>query len=354
MNPRSAAVAQIVTGSAAALALLFYLRAILVPLVIAFVLAVLVNALVEFIRHRWTAAPTWAVASLTGLLIISVAVAAVFALAQGPGQIVAQGPALIGRLDELAVQLGRLLHLHRDLHVAAIVGNVSVAQFAAYVLGAVQGIGTNLLLVIVYFGFMLAGRQRLSRKIDNAAGSSSRAGTVRAAVARIATQIQTYVWVQTITGTILTLSAVAVMSAVGLHNVLFWAVIFFMLTFIPQIGVTIGSVAPSLLALIQFQTVWQAITIFVAIQVVATLVGNLIYPRLQAETQNMDPLVALLSLSFWTVLWGLPGAFLAVPLTLMIMIVFAQFESTMWIPALLSNDGKPMLRKRTRRLPPTD
>jgi hypothetical protein len=43
-----------------------------------------------------------------------------------------------------------------------------------------------------------------------------------------------------------------------------------------------------------------------------------------------------------------------VPLTLMIMIVFAQFESTMWIPALLSNDGKPMLLRRTRRLPPGD
>ena len=65
----------------------------------------------------------------------------------------------------------------------------------------------------------------------------------------------------------------------------------------------------SLFALIQFPTAWQAITIFVVIQVVATVVGNLIYPRLQAETQNIDPVATLLSLAFWSWLWGLPGAF---------------------------------------------
>jgi predicted PurR-regulated permease PerM len=130
------------------------------------------------------------------------------------------------------------------------------------------------------------------------------------------------------------------MLAVGLDNVLFWSVVFFLLTFIPNIGVTVGSIAPALFALLQFSTVWQAIVIFVSIQVVATVVGNLIYPRLQAETQNIDPVATILSLAFWTLLWGLAGAFLAVPMTLMTMMVFAQFPKTKWIAALLSNDGK--------------
>ena len=94
-------------------------------------------------------------------------------------------------------------------------------------------------------------------------------------------------------------------------------------------------------ALIQFPTVWQAVVIFVVIQIVATVVGNMIYPRLQAETQNIDPLATILSLSFWTLLWGLAGAFLAVPLTLMSMMVFAQFDRTKWVAGLLSNDGRP-------------
>ena len=63
--------------------------------------------------------------------------------------------------------------------------------------------------------------------------------------------------------------------------------------------------------------------------------------RLQAETQNIDPLATILSLSFWTLLWGLAGAFLAVPLTLMSMMVFAQFDRTKRVAAMLSNDGRP-------------
>jgi predicted PurR-regulated permease PerM len=135
------------------------------------------------------------------------------------------------------------------------------------------------------------------------------------------------------------------MLAVGLNNVLFWTVIFFLLTFIPNIGVTVGSIAPSLFALVQFQTLWQAIAIFAVTQLAAFVVGNFIYPRLQAQTQNIDPIVTLLSLAVWSWLWGLPGAFLAVPLTLMLMMLFAQFDSTRWLSALLSNDGRPVFRK---------
>lgn len=351
-SSRTIATAQIITGVAAAIALLHFLASILIPFVIAFVLAVLVNALVRFIQARWAAAPSWAVSLLAGLVVIVLASAGIFVMAQGTVQMVAQGPALVSRLDEIAVGVGRSLHLKEPLHLSAVVGQVSVADVAGFLLSGMQGLFSGLLLMVVYFGFMLAGRRRIGRKIEAAAGSSSRASAINDTFTRVAADIETYVWVQTITGTILTLSAAVVMLAVGLNNVLFWVVIFFLLTFIPNIGVTIGSIAPSLFALIQFDTVWQAITIFVVIQIVATFVGNFIYPRLQAQTQNIDPVATLLSLAFWSWLWGLPGAFLAVPMTLMAMMVFAQFPSTKWVAALLSNDGRPLFRKKAPAPPP--
>jgi AI-2 transport protein TqsA len=345
VTTRTLGAAQIITGIAAAIALLHFLASILIPFVIAFVLAVLVNALVRFIQNLWAAAPAWAVSLLAGLLVIAAASGGIFAMAQGAAQIVAQGPALIARLDEIALGVGQSLHLREPLHLSAVVGKVSVAEVAGFVLSGMQGLLSGLLLMVVYFGFMLAGRQRISHKVEHVAGSSGRAETIKNTAKRIAADIETYVWVQTITGTILTLAAVVVMLAVGLDNVLFWAVIFFLLTFIPNIGVTVGSIAPSLFALIQFPTVWQAVTVFAVIQVVATVVGNFIYPRMQAQTQNIDPVATLLSLAFWSWLWGLPGAFLAVPLTLMSMMVFAQFESTAWVSAMLSNDGKPLFHR---------
>ena len=308
-------------------------------------LAVQVNALVHFIQRRSANAPAWAVSLLAGVVVIVTASAGIFIMAQGVAQMVAQGPALLTRLDSISVGVGRSLHLHEPLHLTAIVGKVSVADVAGFLLAGMQGLFSGLLLMVVDFGFILAGRKRIAAKVERVAGSSSRASVIKTTVGRIEADIETYVWVQTITGLILTTSATAVMLAVGLNNVLFWAVNFFLLTFIQNIGVTVGSIAPSLFALIQFPTVWQAITIFVIIQVVATIVGNLIYPRLQAHTQNIDPVATLLSLAFWSWLWGLPGAFLAVPMTLMSMMVFSQFESTWWVAALLSNDGNPVFHK---------
>jgi predicted PurR-regulated permease PerM len=345
LTQRTIGTAQIITGTAAAIALLHFLASILIPFVIAFVLAVLVNALVRFIKNRWAAAPSWAVSLLAGLVVILLASGGIFVMVQGTAQIFSQGPALLARLDEIALDLGQSLHLREPLHLSAVVGKVSIADVAGFVLSGMQGIFSGLLLMVVYFGFMLAGRRRIGRKMEAVAGSYSRASAIKETYTRISADIETYVWVQTITGLILTASATIVMMAVGLDNVLFWAVIFFLLTFIPNIGVTVGSIAPSLFALIQFPTVWQAITIFAVIQIVATVVGNLIYPRLQADTQNIDPVATLLSLAFWSWLWGLPGAFLAVPMTLMSMMVFAQFESTAWVAALLSNDGKPVFHK---------
>ncbi|MEO8456004.1 MAG: AI-2E family transporter [Sphingomicrobium sp.] len=350
MTTRTLGAAQIITGVAAAIALLHFLASILIPFVIAGVLAVLVNALVRFIQNRWPAAPAWAVSLLAGLVVILTASGSIFVMAQGTAQMVSQGPALVARVDQISVDVGESLHLREPLHLSAVVGKVSVTEVAGFLLSGMQGLLSGLLLMVVYFGFMLAGRKRIGRKIENVAGSSARAATIKETLKRIAGNIETYVWVQTITGVMLTVSAVIVMFAVGLDNVLFWAVMFFLLTFIPNIGVTVGSVAPSLFALVQFPTVWQAITIFVVIQVVATVVGNFIYPRLQAQTQNIDPVATLLSLAFWGWLWGLPGAFLAVPMTLMSMMVFAQFESTAWVAAMLSNDGKPLFQ-RTRDAP---
>ena len=283
--------------------------------------------------------------ALAALVVIISAAGGLFVLVQGMVQIVAEGPKLADRLDQIVMELGRSLHLREELHLKAIIGSVNVPHLAGSILSGLQGFAAGLLLMVVYFGFMLAGSERISRKIDVAAGSSQRATAIKDVARRASTDIETYIWVQTVTGVMLTASAIIVMMIVGLNNILFWSILFFLLTFIPNIGITIGSVLPSLFALIQFPTYWPALAIFVVTQIAATVVGNFIYPRMQAETQNIDPVVTLLALAFWTVLWGIPGAFLAVPLTLMSMMVFAQFPDTRWVAALLSNDGKPVFRK---------
>jgi predicted PurR-regulated permease PerM len=338
-----------VTGIALGMGLLFFLRSILVPVVIAFVLAILVDAFVRSIVRFWPKAPGWAVAALAGAVIGLSAFTAFYVIAQGAVEIVHQGPALIARLDQLVAESGRSFGLDEPLRLSTLIGRVSVPQLAGDILAGAQGIVSGMFLMIVYFGFMLASRQRVAVKVRNIAASSDRADAIKAGMTRIAADIETYVWVQTLTGVMLAGVSGAVMVAVGLDNALFWTVILFLLSYIPIIGVTVGSVAPALFALLQFPSVWPAVVVFAGIQIAAFVVGNLIYPRMQADTQNIDPVATILALAFWGFLWGVPGTFLAVPLTLMLMMVCAQFEHTRWVAVLLSNDGRPPEPRSNRR-----
>ncbi|OYX91426.1 MAG: hypothetical protein B7Y78_12205, partial [Caulobacter sp. 35-67-4] len=84
-----------------------------------------------------------------------------------------------------------------------------------------------------------------------------------------------------------------------------------------------------------------AIILFVALQAIYFVVGNIVLPRMQSDSLNMDPTVVLLSLAVWGALWGVPGMFLSTPLTVAFMVILAQFDGTRWIAILLSEDGDP-------------
>lgn len=338
---RQIGIASVIVGTAAGLALLYFLRNIIIPLVVATVLVVLVQALVRAIGHRWRWMPDWLVAVLAALTIIVSSAVAIYVLVQGVTQMVAQGPALVARIEGLLQDASRIWGLEQPLHVSTVIGQVSLPQLAGRLLTGVQGLFSALILVILYFVFLLAERQKVARKVRNMAASRAQSSAILGGLEQVGEDIQTYIWVQTLTGLMLAGGSALIMFAVGLDNALFWTFVLFLLSFIPILGVTIGSVAPALFALLQFPTLWPAIIIFGGIQVVAFVVGNLVYPTMQAQTQNISPVATLLSLAFWTMLWGMPGAFLSVPLTLILMLICAKFDSSRWVAVLLSNDGAP-------------
>ena len=101
----------------------------------------------------------------------------------------------------------------------------------------------------------------------------------------------------------------------------------------------------SIFALLQFDSLWPAAILAAVLQGVQFVVGNIIQPRMQGESLNMDPVVILLSLALWGAIWGLPGMFLSTPIAVMAMVILAQFDGTRWIAILLSDDGEPVRAK---------
>jgi AI-2 transport protein TqsA len=139
------------------------------------------------------------------------------------------------------------------------------------------------------------------------------------------------------------LASWVLMYSVGLDFAAFWALLIFVLNFIPNIGSLVATIFPSLLALIQFDTLTPFLVILIGVGSIQMLVGNVLEPQLMGRSLNVSPLVIILSLVVWSFMWGIPGMFLAVPVTVIVMIVFYNFDSTRWIALLMSQDGR--LRK---------
>jgi len=79
--------------------------------------------------------------------------------------------------------------------------------------------------------------------------------------------------------------------------------------------------------------------VLIGVGAVQLAVGNFLEPKMMGSTLNVSPLVVMLSLTLWGSIWGIAGMFLSVPITVMMMIIFAHFERTRYLAVLLSGDG---------------
>jgi predicted PurR-regulated permease PerM len=163
---------------------------------------------------------------------------------------------------------------------------------------------------------------------------------VRGLFRRIGGAIQDYLWVMTLMSTVTTLLSYAVMRWVGMEFALFWATAIFFLNYIPTIGSILGTVLPAAFALFQFQAVEPAAFTLVAIGIVQFLVGNVLLPKVAGKTLNISLFVTIFSLFAFGALWGVTGMFVAMPITAILIITFANFPATRPIAVLLSRTGE--------------
>jgi predicted PurR-regulated permease PerM len=107
----------------------------------------------------------------------------------------------------------------------------------------------------------------------------------------------------------------------GLPDPVAWAVLGFILNFIPYIGALIMEAALFLVGLVMFPALAQALIAPLLFLALATLEGHFITPSIIGHRLTLNPLTVFLSLVFWTWLWGPVGAFLAVPLLIVGLVV---------------------------------
>ncbi len=290
------------------------------------------------------AAPEWLRLTLATLviagalvLLVGVATDSVDRLLQRVPQYQAQ---LVALVQQGAAVLGIESEPSWDSIRQAVMAQVNLQRLAGSTLGWAASLVGTLVVVALYVAFLLVERRHFDAKIGQLAPGPGHAARIRRVVADINRRIGTYLALKTLLGVLLGLASWAILAAMGVELAPFWALLVGLLNYVPYVGSILGVALPALFALLQFGDLKTALVLTGALSLVQFLNGHLLDPYLMGSSLNLSPFVILVSLTVWTALWGLPGAFLAVPLTASIVMVLAQFGGSRPIAVLLSKKGE--------------
>ena len=328
--------AAIVTGFA-----LWALRRILEPLALAVFLLIMVDGMARVLRHRVKWFPTRLATTAAVSFLVAVLAMTIWLTADNAQDFAAKLPNYTTRIDQLLARGANQLGLQVTPTAADLLHKFNPGRYAGVVAHGLSGAGEIFVFVMIYLGFLLASRQGFADKTAALFKTKSERTEAGKVFERIRHGVEQYIWVQTVVGVIITGASAALMAATGLSHIPFWCLIIFLANYIPAIGAAIGVLFPAVFGLVEFDGLVRAMILVVGLEAIHFAVSHVVQPRMQGKSLNLDPIVVLLALAFWGVLWGVTGAFLSTPLTVLAMALLAEFPGTKPLAVMLSSDGKP-------------
>lgn len=328
---------------AVALALLWVGRPFLIPLAVAVLLWTLLNGLAAIVRrvpiagHRL---PGWLALALA-TAVIALAVFLVYrVLASQIAAFVEVAPQYEESLRRLIEQGADLLGLDVSREMAQLRERIDVPGLVSGLAAAIGTLAVDIVWVGIYLAFLLLEQRRFSDKVRQLRPPGMNAGDLERLLVDMARKIQFYLWIKTLMGALTALVGYGILWALDVDFAPLWALIIFFLNYIPNIGSFVAVLLPVALSLVQFEALVQPLLLLAALGLVQFLIGNVLEPQVAGRSLNLSPLVIILALTFWGMLWGVAGMVLCVPITVSLAIVCSYFSALRWIAVLLSSDGR--------------
>jgi predicted PurR-regulated permease PerM len=176
------------------------------------------------------------------------------------------------------------------------------------------------LLVIFFF---LSGWTAMRKQTITSRGSFEGALTTARVIQQVVAATSTYLGTITLINVLLGTTMALILWWLGMDSPLMWGGIVAVLNYVPYLGPIAAALLLALGGLISFPDVWTALLpplIFIGLHMIE---ANAITPMVVGKRVRINPLLILLSLSFWAWVWGTTGALLAIPLLIILKTVFA-------------------------------
>lgn len=328
----------LILGAAFCLGLPFALQAgaeFFLPLTAAIVIAIALVPLLEWLERRGLPSALAAFLALaTFLAIINAALAIIVVPATGW---FARIPESIPRIQS---NLAPLIDFYSTLQrfvdrtlMSVASGTEATAQAVAataptsvvdYFISSAPSAAIQLFFAVLVIFFFLAGWTRLRKGTIRRRGSFDGAMQTARVIQNVVDATADYLATITMINAILGLTVSLLLWALGMPSPFMWGGIVSICNFVPYLGPIVAAVLLGLGGLMTFDAVGLALLpalIFIGVHLVE---ANLITPLVLGKRLTINPLLILVSLSFWGWVWGTPGALLAVPLLLILQTVLAS------------------------------
>jgi predicted PurR-regulated permease PerM len=337
---------------------LFFARDFLLPIVIALLLDLLFSPVVRACTRIGIGAPFGAAIVVLGLLgLVSFGA---YELSTPLERWISEAPATLAkaeaRMKKLTKPLERVRRTAEQVETAAAGATPPKATevvvrgpgLLARVFGTTQRFVAGSLEVLILLYFLLAAGdlflQKLVKVLPQLGDKRTAVQIARKAESSISTYLITALAVNVGEGIVVGV----VMYLLGMPNPLLWGALVTLLEFVPYLGAATITIVLTIAAMTTFDAVGRALLVPASFLAINLVQGNLISPLLYSRRLTLNPVALFVGLAFWWWIWGIPGAFIAVPLMATFKIFCDHIESLAPIGEFLGQRDEEERRETVR------
>jgi AI-2 transport protein TqsA len=305
-------------------ATLSFMKPALVPLVFSFFLYGIISSLI-----RWTSGRLKINKTIATILVFAFLLLAIVELI---GMVLDSVSLLMVNIDQYKDQVIGLLKtitakvpiqaFHLDMEM--FLDQLRIMPYFSYARSFTSGIITvvgNLFLILTFLFFFLLGEKK--------------SDLTNPMLKNILVKVTAYVSIKFFTSLLSGLLVGILLFSFNINMFMLFAFFTIILNFIPNVGATIATLLPLPIILFQYGAGWQMVTMLSVMTMIHLFIGNFLDPKIMGENLDLHPVTILVFLIFWGLVWGIPGLFLAVPITCILKIVLSRIDNTRTIAEIL-------------------
>lgn len=326
----------------------YFARTFFLPVMLALLVTLTFSPMVRYLRRQGI--PSVVSAVLLVLALFAFLGSAALYLSDPVSQLIADSPAIAQRIEErfapLREPLRRVMNASAQLEELSNAGSgptekVVVAQpgLTAWAANTLGGLSTTLGATLVLVLFLLSSGDLFLHKLVRVLPTlSDKKRSVRL-VHDVEFEVSRYLLTITAINLCFGAAVAVAMVVLGMPNPLLWAAIATALNFIPYVGAAIGVGATFVAALVTYGSIGPAFLPPAAYLLFHTFESAFITPLILGRRLELNVVVIFISLAFWSWIWGIVGALIAVPILVVIKVFCDNFPGLAHFGEFLSGNN---------------